>query len=296
MCGGLAGLVSRFVIAPLDVLKIRLQLQVTKPQYNPGTAIINTACSILKNEGVTALWKGNIPAEILYVLYGATQFTAYKAINNLCNSYNMPDTLNLFVSGSSAGVLATSATYPFDLLRTRFAAQVSRTDRLYTGLIQSIRHVYQHEGGLRGFWRGAAPAVLSIVPYMGVFFVVYEKGRVLLASQATLDLLPAPEATSGFVAGVIAKTVVFPLDVIRKRLQVQGPARSSFAGGHIPLYPTNVVSCARQIVLTEGVRGLYKGFFISLVKNAPASAVTIWTFERSLTTYRWLRGREDVLD
>ena len=88
------------------------------------------------------------------------------------------------------------------------------------------------------------------------------------------------DAAAGVMASAVAKTSVFPLDLIRKRLQVQGPARQMFADGLVPEYGTGVWITGRRIVGTEGWRGLYRGLGISLVKAAPASAVTMWTYER----------------
>ena len=81
LCGGIAGMVSRFCIAPLDVIKIRLQLQKNGTRYYRG--IFHTMRQIVRDEGVTALWKGNIPAELLYVFYGATQFVTYHHVNQV---------------------------------------------------------------------------------------------------------------------------------------------------------------------------------------------------------------------
>lgn len=291
VCGGAAGLISRFVISPLDVVKIRLQLQTSKHakgEFRLGTAVFHNMARIVRSEGIRALWKGNVPAELMYVMYGAAQFTAYKNFNRLCNIYipEVPENVHLFISGAMAGTLATAVTYPFDLLRTRFAAQ-SHTDRIYTSLLQSFRHIYVHEGGVRGYFRGLMPAIYSVVPNMGIFFMIYEETRRIMRNSVHLDVLPAPEATAGFVAGTIAKTTVFPLDTVRKRLQVQGPTKVKYSGGSIPTYSSNVFKCGRQIFVHEGIRGLYKGYFVSLMKTAPSSAVTIWAFERAVTVYRF---------
>ena len=90
------------------------------------------------------------------------------------------------------------------------------------------------------------------------------------------------DATAGVVAGVLAKTGVFPLDLIRKRLQIQGPNRAKYAGGRVPLYGKSVWGTGRAIWRKEGLKGLYRGLGIGLVKSAPASAVTMWTYERAL--------------
>ena len=123
IAGGLAGLTSRFVIAPLDVIKIRLQLQT-----RPGTTYrgaIHAGKTIVAQEGFTALWKGNIPAELLYVSYSMVQFLAYREAHVLLERAQVPSSYRSFLAGATAGTCASLLTYPLDLLRTRFAAQGS---------------------------------------------------------------------------------------------------------------------------------------------------------------------------
>lgn len=124
----------------------------------------------------------------------------------------------------------------------------------------------------------------QVVPYMGLFFSAYEALR---SPLATLSLpFGSGDATAGVLASVLAKTGVFPLDLIRKRLQVQGPARARFVGGTIPVYGKGVWSTGKDIVAREGWRGLYRGLGVGLVKSAPASAITMWTYERALKSLK----------
>ena len=120
IAGGMAGLTSRFVIAPLDVVKIRLQLQSGKMTYRNA---LHACKTIVAQEGLTALWKGNIPAELLYVSYSMVQFLAYREAHVLLEKAGLPSSYRPFVAGATAGTCATVVTYPLDLLRTRFAAQ-----------------------------------------------------------------------------------------------------------------------------------------------------------------------------
>ncbi|KAJ9216446.1 hypothetical protein DTO166G4_2034 [Paecilomyces variotii] len=294
LAGGIAGLVSRFCIAPLDVVKIRLQLQIHSlsdpssihglkgPVYK-GT--LPTMRAIIREEGLTGLWKGNIPAELLYVCYGGIQFTTYRTTTQALSKldpHRLPPSVESFISGAFAGGVATAATYPLDLLRTRFAAQGK--ERVYTSLWSSVRDIARYEGPL-GFFRGCSAAVGQIVPYMGLFFTTYETLRPTMASFN--DYLPfgSGDAAAGVVASVLAKTGVFPLDLVRKRLQVQGPTRSKYVHANIPEY-RGVFKTIQLILRTQGVRGLYRGLTVSLFKAAPASAVTMWTYEHALKTLR----------
>lgn len=149
----IAGLFSRFVIAPLDVVKIRLQLQsnISTPiqlvgQQNASggptyRGILQTMRRIVAEETIRGLWKGNIPAELLYMTYGAAQFLAYQQSSVLVSSIHptIGDNTKSFVSGAMAGGAATLATYPLDLLRTRFAAQGS--EKVALNLSSSIDYI-----------------------------------------------------------------------------------------------------------------------------------------------------------
>jgi len=342
IAGGIAGLVSRFCIAPLDVVKIRQQLQPTLLQKavlkDVGTAsstlaaiqsskakakldiipykgILGTAKTIARQEGISAFWKGNVPAELLYLTYTATQFYVYKQTHTFLRTllppsspYHLPDPLASSIAGGTAGGLATSITYPLDLLRTRFAASKIRGS-VYTSLADSIRQIYASEG-VRGFYRGGGAAVAQIVPYMGLFFGSYETIRHSFVAIEPLktavnggkqnnDVHASSgsqsgweDALSGTLGGIIAKTGVFPLDTIRKRLQVQGPTRGLYVHGDIPLYERGILRCGADVVRREGWRGLYRGLTVSLIKAAPASAITMWTFERMVAVLRWVDGKD----
>tara|TARA_R110002060_G_scaffold67457_1_gene76188 strand:- start:9 stop:812 length:804 start_codon:yes stop_codon:yes gene_type:complete len=235
---------------------------------------------ILREEGITGLWKGNIPAELMYVSYSAIQFTTYRTITlglqQAFGEHRLPNAAESFIAGASAGAVATTATYPLDLLRTRFAAQ--GTEKIYSSLTASIRDIARQEGP-RGFFQGLGAGVGQIIPYMGIFFSTYETLRLPLSHMS----FPygSGDATAGILASVLAKTAVFPLDLIRKRLQVQGPTRSRYVHRNIPEYK-GVFRTLSEIVRKEGRRGLYRGLTVSLFKSAPASAVTMWTYERVL--------------
>lgn len=292
----------RFIIAPLDVVKIRLQLQ----HYSPSDPLaplrnaparrstVATLKYIVRHEGVTGLWKGNVPAEIMYLFYGAAQFTAYRATTVFLQTAlptRLPDAAESFIAGAASGAAATTITYPLDLLRTRFAAQGN--SKVYSSLLGAVAEI-QRDEGIKGFFRGIGPGVGQIVPFMGIFFVTYEGLRVRLADYN----MPwgSGDATSGMAASVVAKTAVFPLDLVRKRIQVQGPTRNRYATSDMPVY-TGALKGLRSIFAAEGVRGLYRGLPVSLIKSAPASAVTLWTYERALNlmmTYNKEEGRDSL--
>ncbi|KAI6245570.1 Mitochondrial thiamine pyrophosphate carrier [Erysiphe necator] len=290
IAGAISGMTARFFIAPLDVIKIRLQLQTTpinsslsrrSPFFSPlDTGALSTLRKILKYEGITALWKGNIPAGLMYISYSAIQFTTYRstslALQNFLGEHYFSTAAESFIAGACAGATATTATYPLDLLRTRLAAQ--GTEKIYFSLAHSVKKIYKSEGP-NGFFRGIGAGVGQIVPHMGIFFSVYETIRLPLG---TLRLpFSTGDALAGVLASIIAKTCVFPFDLIRKRLQVQGPTRSKYFYKDIPNYQ-GIFQTFQKILMSEGPRGLYRGLTMSLFKSAPTGAIIIFTYEKAL--------------
>ena len=130
-CGALAGVFSRFVIAPLDVVKIRLQTE-SRGKYG---SMLHAFRVIAREEGLRGFWKGNGAAVILYCGYGAVQFSTFAECKRMLIERDRRlghdadaagrKAMRDFMSGAAAGTAATVVTYPFDLLRTRLALQSS---------------------------------------------------------------------------------------------------------------------------------------------------------------------------
>ncbi|KAF9416245.1 mitochondrial thiamine pyrophosphate transporter [Podila epigama] len=355
-CGSTAGVVSRFVIAPLDVVKIRLQVQterkdlssilrsranartptvdggakLTQPRYK---GMFSGMATIAREEGIRGLWKGNMAAEYLYLTYGGIQFLVYQQTKGFLSNVATRESLNpaydasaalntiltsssaqSFVSGATAGIMATAFTYPFDLLRTRFAVQ--RDVKVYTSVLQAFQHIYQKEG-VRGYYRGMSPALIQVIPYMGMMFGSYDTLKQLAAwlkSKAPKDTSGVPstghdslsqiligfeDMLCGAMSGVISKTGVYPLDMVRKRLQIQGSDQqrayvgtlntsstlgaAAATGLKAEPVPTTVWKTITAIVRQEGFLALYKGLLPGVLKAAPASAVTFLVFSQTGT-------------
>lgn len=293
---------ARFCIAPLDVVKIRLQLQdvhippVTSTTASRSTNTFSTFTSIIRNEGITALWKGNLPAEGLYLSYGAVQFLAYRMTTQLLqpslSKSEKASVTTTFISGSVAGTLATTITYPLDLLRTRLATSTHRSTVLsrnrivspsHPTLSSTIKRIYSVEGPY-GFFRGLSAGLAQIVPYMGLFFTFYEtlKARLSLVHTLPLQGFGSAHAIAGVTASVGSKTLVFPLDTIRKRMQVMRSEQKRQKN-------MNIMEITRDIVRKQGWRALYRGLGVGLVKAAPTGAITVWTYERVM----WFFARYD---
>ncbi|XP_061031128.1 mitochondrial thiamine pyrophosphate carrier isoform X7 [Eubalaena glacialis] len=228
VAGSVSGLVTRVLISPLDVIKIRFQLQIERLSRSDPNAkyhgILQAGRQILQEEGPTAFWKGHIPAQLLSIGYGAVQ--VYKTLRN------------------------------------------------------AVVTMYRTEGPLV-FYKGLNPTLIAIFPYAGFQFSFYSSLK-----HAYEWAMPAKGKKNenfknllcGSGAGVISKTLTYPLDLFKKRLQVGGfeQARASF--GQVRSYK-GLLDCARQVLREEGAQGCFKGLAPSLLKAALSTGFVFFWYE-----------------
>ncbi|KAJ1915826.1 mitochondrial thiamine pyrophosphate transporter [Mycoemilia scoparia] len=283
LCGGVAGLVAR----QLQTQRLGFSI----PRY-PASGMMSCMHKIVKEEGVKGLFKGNLSAEYLYLTYGGAQFMFYTMYERAMKKTSLPSSLQAFVSGAGAAATATTLTYPLDLLRTRFAAQ-SAKKRYYTGLSKAIVMIW-HDEGAAGFYRGAWAANLQIMPYMGLTFACYSIfGDAYDNARSSLPLNwhildHWRDFLVGGFAGVASKAGVYPLDLVRKRMQVQGPHRQYLANGGVPMYQQGVFSTLVTIVRYEGVTSLFRGLTPALIKSGPTSAMMFLVYGQMRDFLLWL--------
>lgn len=143
--------------------------------------------------------------------------------------------------------------------------------------------------GLVNFYRGFTPTLLGMLPYAGMSFLTHDTVGDLLRHPSIVKYTtlpkkeghppgkPAPlrswaELTSGGVAGVVSQTASYPLEVIRRRMQVSG----AVGDGH----RLRIGETAAMILREKGVGGFFVGLSIGYVKVIPLAAVSFYTYER----------------
>jgi len=295
IAGGLSGGVTRFLIAPLDVIKIRFQVQVSSsvPKYRTVPQAVRV---IIKEEGFRALWKGNLTAEYLWIAFAAAQFATYHATVDLLPHSSQTKEKSIFhylAGGGVAGIASTIVTYPLDLVRTRLAAQGE--PKVYRSLGDCFASTVRRHG-LRSLWNGVLPTVVQIIPSMALQFTVYETLTKIYYNQlqqvkrergrekryeglkTTNEASPLAQLAFGALAGVFAKLGVMPLDTIKKRMQMSGVARDVRYGEMLDY--KNTLDCVITIAKREGLRGFYKGTVPSLYKAAPSAALSFMFYEQ----------------
>ena len=192
-------------------------------------------------------------------------------------------------SWATASIVATVSefvTYPLDLLKTRLQLQNELVIKSALGraavptlsLTSTARRVIETEG-FRSLFRGCSIAIVRQWINAGVSVSLYPSVRALLL-RGTEDNTTAPlwkRTAAGAITGVIAQALAQPTDVVKVRLQADGRLRLS---GGKPRY-TGVVHAFREVIKTEGVRGLYVAMGSSVWRAGIISAVGFSSYDHT---------------
>ncbi|XP_039058317.1 mitochondrial thiamine diphosphate carrier 2-like isoform X2 [Hibiscus syriacus] len=255
---------------------------------------------ILREEGLPGFWRGNVPALLMVMPYTAIQFAVLHKLKTIVSgSSKTVEHLNLspylsYISGGLAGCAATVGSYPFDLLRTILASQGE--PKVYPNMRSALFDIISTRG-FRGLYAGLSPTLVEIIPYAGLQFGTYDTfKRWNMAWNQSLDTSSTTDHSlssfqlfiCGLAAGTCAKLVCHPLDVVKKRFQVEGLQRHPKYGARVDQHAyKNMCDAIRRILQSEGWHGLYKGIIPSTIKAAPAGAVTFVAYE---FTSDWLES------
>ncbi|KAI1097926.1 mitochondrial carrier protein LEU5 [Jackrogersella minutella] len=154
--------------------------------------------------------------------------------------------------------------------------------------ISPLQAVAPHSG-LVNFYRGFSTTMLGMVPYAGVSFLTHDTAGDFfrLPSIRAYTTLPKPanapadkpaplrawaELVAGGLSGVVSQTVAYPLEVIRRRMQVSG----AVGDGH----RLRIGETAGLIFRERGLSGFFVGLSIGYIKVMPLAAVSFYTYER----------------
>lgn len=186
--------------------------------------------------------------------------------------WHMLDKSRFFFLGAALFSGVSVALYPIVVLKTR--QQVSPSN---ISCFKMSFSIMRYEG-LRGFYRGLGTSLMGTIParalYMGALEVT-KSGVAIAAVRSGLSdttTLAIASAAAGLSSAMAAQLVWTPVDVVSQRLMVQNGAKIGLTGDRCDRY-RNGIDAFRKILCSDGPRGLYRGFGISILTYAPSNAV-----------------------
>ncbi|KAK6148733.1 hypothetical protein DH2020_016258 [Rehmannia glutinosa] len=181
--------------------------------------------------------------------------------------WQMLDKSKFFFLGAALFSGVSAALYPAVVLKTR--QQIAQS---HISCTRTAIWITRHEG-LRGLYRGFGTSLTGTIPARALYMTALEVTKSNVGPAAVRLGLPDPTASAvasaaaGLSAAMAAQVVWTPVDVISQRLMAQGSGLNA-----LPCKYMNGIDVFRKILNTDGIRGLYRGFGISILTYAPSNA------------------------
>ncbi|XP_029659368.1 solute carrier family 25 member 35-like [Formica exsecta] len=296
--GALAAVGAGFFTNPVDVVKVRLQLQGELEARGSYKRIYkNTAHAaylIAKHEGALALQAGLVPALAFQVVLNGIRLGAYKSAQRyelIVDAQGNTDVLRTALVSGVAGCVGAALGSPFYLVKTQLQAQSATSiavgyQHSHSGSWDAFKSLWA-EGGVRGLYRGWQAGLPRLFVGSSTQLTTFGLASDWLRS---LDIFPDRPILLTFLAAAIGGSCVAvamqPFDVLATRLYNQ----QTDATGKGALYK-GLGDALIKIFRTEGLTGLYKGTFPTWMRIAPHTVLCLVFYEKLDQLYDKLRIR-----
>jgi solute carrier family 25 (adenine nucleotide translocator) protein 4/5/6/31 len=271
--GGTAAAVSKTAVAPIERVKLLLQVQdasktiAVDKRYK---GIIDVLVRIPKEQGFAAFWRGNLANVIRYFPTQALNFafkdTYKKMFLNNVDKKAQPIRFMFgnLASGGAAGATSLCFVYPLDFARTRLAADVGKgATREFKGLSDCLVKIAKSDGPI-GLYRGFFVSVQGIIIYRAAYFGMFDTLKVWFGTEG--------KQLNFFAAWGIAQVVTvcsgilsYPWDTVRRRMMMQS--------GRKDIMYKNTLDCAIKIWRNEGLRAMFKGAGSNVIRGTGGALV-----------------------
>ncbi|SPN98895.1 probable mitochondrial carrier protein ARALAR1 [Cephalotrichum gorgonifer] len=218
IAGGSAGACQVVFTNPLEIVKIRLQIQGEMAKGVDGPPK-RSAMWIVKNLGLKGLYKGAAACLLRDVPFSAIYFPAYNHLKkDLFNESpaNKLSVLQLLTAGAIAGMPAAYLTTPCDVIKTRLQVEARKGESSYNGVRHCAQTILKEEG-FKAFFKGGPARIMRSSPQFGFTLAAYE---------VLQNLLPMPgsakevQGITGAVATLKEKYDPTPFGRSRNALKI----------------------------------------------------------------------------
>eukprot|EP00186_Timspurckia_oligopyrenoides_P002194 CAMPEP_0182448636 /NCGR_PEP_ID=MMETSP1172-20130603/28492_1 /TAXON_ID=708627 /ORGANISM="Timspurckia oligopyrenoides, Strain CCMP3278" /LENGTH=326 /DNA_ID=CAMNT_0024645573 /DNA_START=275 /DNA_END=1255 /DNA_ORIENTATION=- len=273
LAGAIAGIVSRTVVSPLEVLATLNMCGVGKV----SGSIVQQFRSILESQGIGGFFRGNVANCMKVAPSKGIQFVTFEGCKRVIRRFRNRDNessnqiqlnaLDRLIAGGLAGMAAAVLCYPLETAKTLLTAH----PETYTSVFGTLRAVARTQG-VRALYTGLTPTLIAMFPYVGLDLMLYEQMKLGYERRTQQEAGLIQMLLMGAFAGSAAQTICHPLDVVRKRLQLQG------LGGRPKVY-SGFVPAMFGIASQEGAPALYRGLIPQYMSVLPSAGVSYIVYE-----------------
>ncbi|KAI3747589.1 hypothetical protein L6452_10098 [Arctium lappa] len=288
--GGIASIVAGCSTHPLDLIKVRMQLQgenghQSTPGNNniklsrpPRVGPIAVGMRIIQQDGATGLFSGVSATVLRQTLYSTTRMGLYDMMKN---KWTDPETGNMLLwkkigAGLIAGGIGACVGNPADVSMVRMQADgrlPPSQRRNYKSVVDALSHMAKNEG-IGSLWRGSSLTVNRAMLVTASQLASYDQIKEMILDKGWMEDGLGTHVCASFAAGFIASVVTNPIDVIKTRVM-----NMKVEPGKAPPY-AGATDCAMKTIKMEGPMALYKGFIPTISRQGPFTIVLFVTLEQ----------------
>eukprot|EP00413_Alexandrium_margalefii_P043355 CAMPEP_0204605190 /NCGR_PEP_ID=MMETSP0661-20131031/58336_1 /ASSEMBLY_ACC=CAM_ASM_000606 /TAXON_ID=109239 /ORGANISM="Alexandrium margalefi, Strain AMGDE01CS-322" /LENGTH=315 /DNA_ID=CAMNT_0051616413 /DNA_START=42 /DNA_END=989 /DNA_ORIENTATION=+ len=255
---------------PLDLIKVRMQLQTDAVKLN----MAQMGRRIATTEGMFGLFKGVDASAARQLVYSGTRFGMYDVLKQAAGENERPlSMLTKVACAACAGAVGAFAGNPGDLAMVRMQADGKLPEaerRGYKNIFDAVGKIARTEGVLSMWRTGVVPNMNRATIITVGQLAAYDQCKQLLVEAGSRDGLPTHFGAS-FMAAFIASVMSNPVDVAKTRLMNQKEGAPAYSG------TLNVMT---SMVRQEGPLSLYKGFAATFARQCPYVVITWVTVEQ----------------
>ena len=225
------------------------------------------------------------------------------------------------VAGMIAGTVSVIFTYPLDLTRAQLAVLKKQKPHHQTipnsntgGSFWSVLTDNYKYRGAPGLFRGIGPTLLGILPYSGIAFALNEQGKREIEHLTGREVTTFERIQCGALAGLVAQTITYPIEVTRRRMQtigivgihndsalaaVESADRTNNTKGNnastarsppIPSRPPGLRRTIQDLYAEQGTRGFMKGVSMNWMKGPVAFGISFTAFDH---IQKWMESAKE---
>ncbi|XP_046667316.1 S-adenosylmethionine mitochondrial carrier protein homolog [Homalodisca vitripennis] len=177
-------------------------------------------------------------------------------------SENIPSAITSFTAGAVAGLTVDVALFPLDTLKTR---------------IQSEKGFWK-SGGFKQIYKGIGPTAAGSAPCAAIFFLTYNETKGFLQPYIGGNWSPVCHIISASVAEVTVNVVKVPIEIVKQRRQTTKGV--------------STLAIVRKAIHNEGLRGMYRGFVSTVMRDVPFSVIQFPLWEALKSHIQMMTGEE----
>ncbi|CAG9788909.1 unnamed protein product [Diatraea saccharalis] len=267
--GGLAGMGATCFVQPLDLIKTRMQLS------GGGKSSFTVASEIIAREGFGSLYTGLSAGLLRQATYTTARLGIYSYLfetyqrsnNNVAPNFGMKMALGV-LAGGTAALIGTPAEVALIRMTADGRLPVEQR-RNYKNVVDAIVRIVKEEGVLK-LWRGATPTVARAMVVNAAQLGTYSQAREMFVAYVP-DGIPLHFCAS-MLSGLVTTIASMPVDIIKTKIQNAAKGQSQ-------------MSVVSNLLKTEGVFALWKGFLPYYARLGPHTVLTFIILEQLNAAY-----------